>query len=150
MGERYDPWRDLAQRTDLTFVVTRLPVGEAWYFHDIRGIAIDDRLDKVRRRCALAHELAHIDLGHHTQTAGCGAGTSRIARRREVHADQLAAERLITVDDLAEAFRWVHVVGPEEAAAELGVTTELVKRRVKTLTAEEKAYIEARQWGRTA
>ncbi len=148
MGDRYDPWRDLARREHLTLVVTRLPAGHAWYLHDVAGIAIDDRLTRVEGRCAVAHELAHVDLGHHAQAAGTGPGTSRIARRHEREADQLAAERLIRLDDLADALRWA--LCPVEVAEELGVTPELARRRILTLTEEEKSYIEARQWGRTA
>lgn len=147
-GERYDPWHDLAQRKHLTLAVTRLPVGTGWYFHDIEGIALDDRLDRVGRRCALAHELAHIDLGHTHQVAGSGPGTSRIARRREIEADDLAARRLITPRYLADAIRWC--LCEEEVAEELGVTVELTRRRMALLNDEEKDYIETRLWGRTA
>lgn len=147
-GERYDPWRDLARREHLTLAITRLPAGTGWYFHDIPGIALDDRLDRVGRRCALAHELAHIDLGHTHQVAGQGPGTGRIARRRETEADQLAAQRLIPLDQLADVLRWA--LCPEEVAHELDVTEHLANVRVVTLTTAEKAHIETRHWGRTA
>lgn len=147
-GAKYDPWRDLARREHITLAVTRLPVGLGWYFHDIDGIALDDRLDRVGRRCALAHELAHIDLGHTHQVAGRGPGTSRIARRREVEADLLAATRLITIDALADALRWA--LCPEEVAHELDVTEDLARIRVEQLTDTEKSFIEARHLRRTA
>lgn len=147
-GDRYDPWRDLARREHITLAVTRLPVGAGWYFSDIPGIALDDRLDRVGRRCALAHELAHVDLGHTHQAAGRGPGTSRIARRREVEADVLAAVRLISLDDLADALRWA--LCPEEVAHELDVTEDLARIRVEQLTTDEKTFIEARHLRRSA
>lgn len=147
-GDRYDPWRDLARREHITLAVTRLPVGTGWYFSDIPGIALDDRLDRVGRRCALAHELAHVDLGHTHQAAGRGPGTSRIARRREVEADILAAVRLITLADLADALRWA--LCPEEVAQELDVTEDLARIRIEQLTTAEKTFIEARHLRRSA
>lgn len=147
-GDRYDPWHDLRARDHLTFAVTRLPAGHGWYLHDIPGIVIDDRLTRVERRCVVAHELAHIDLGHHEQAATGGPGTARIARHREREADVLAATRLINLDALADALVWA--LCPEEVAHELDVTVDVVRRRLRTLTDAEKAYIEARHWGRTA
>lgn len=97
----YDPWHDLRSRPHLTLAVSRLPVGDAMYFHDVPGIVLDDRLTQIERRCVIAHELAHLDLGHVEQAAGCGAGTSRIARRMECDADLLAARRLLPVERLA-------------------------------------------------
>jgi Zn-dependent peptidase ImmA (M78 family) len=148
LGERYDPWADLARRPHITLAITRLPHGNGWYMHDVPGIALDDRLDRVARRCALAHELAHIDLGHTHQVAGTGPGTSRIQRRREREADTLADARLVLLDDLARAI----AVGlcPEEVAHELDVTLDVVHRRIQQLTARERAFVKQQTWGRTA
>lgn len=148
MGDQYDPWRDLAGRPHLTFAIARLPTGHGWYLEDVPGIVLDDRLSRVERRCVMAHELAHVDLGHHDQAAGNGPGTSRIARRREREADELAAHRLLDLRRLADALAWA--LCPEEVADELDVTVDVVRRRIRNLTPEDKAFIESKHWGRTA
>lgn len=147
-GERYDPWADLAARPHLTLAVARLPFGNGWYLHDVPGIVLDDRLDRIGRRCALAHELAHVDLGHVHQVAGTGPGTSRIQRRREREADRLASQRLIPIHQLADVLRWA--LCAEEVAHDLEVTEHLARIRIHDLTEAEKVDIEARHWGRTA
>ena len=43
---------------------------------------------------------------------------------------------------LADALRWA--LSPEEVAHELDVTVDVVRRRIRTLTDEEKAWIEQR------
>lgn len=148
LGERYDPWADLAERTHLTLAITRLPHGHGWYMHDVPGIVLDDRLDRVGRRCALAHELAHVDLGHTHQVAGTGPGTSRIQRRRERDADLLAAQRLIPLDRLADTLHWA--LCPEEVAHELDVTDRLATLRIRNLSQAEKAYITEQIRGQSA
>lgn len=141
-GGLYCPWEDLAGRPELTFVRMRLPVADALYMPDVPGIAVDDRLNRVERRCVMAHELAHIDLGHHHQVAGCGPGTSRIQRRRECEADQLAARRLLSIREMGEALapascRW-------EAADSLDVTEHLLDVRLEHLHPSERAYLRRR------
>lgn len=141
-GDSYSPWEDLAARQHLTYVRCRLPIADAWYLPDVPGIAIDDRLTRTERRCALAHELAHIDLEHHHQAAGNGQGTSRIARRNEAEADQLAARRLITLEDLVE-----HVPGAScrwELAERLDVTEHVLAVRHEHLHPSERAYLKQR------
>lgn len=48
---------------------------------------------QVQRRCTLAHELAHIELGH---INGCSPAEDRVA-------EQYAARWLIEMDDLLDA-----------------------------------------------
>lgn len=138
----YSPWEDLAARPHLTYVKTRLPVADAWYLPDVPGIAIDDRLTRIESRCVLAHELAHIDLGHHHQVAGTGRGTGRIARRNESEADQLAARRLVNLHELVRRLlgascRW-------EVADSLDVTEHLLTVRLEHLHPAERAYLKQR------
>lgn len=106
---------------------------------DVPGIAMDRRLDRVQRRCALSHELAHIDLGDH-HCSGASPDGPRQGRRRERVADELAAERLLPLDRLAEVLRWA--LGPEEVAHELDVTPHMVRVRVRALTDAEKLWID--------
>jgi hypothetical protein len=146
---RYCPWEDLGRRDHLAFAVTRLPVGDGWYFSDVPGIVLDDRLGRVERRCVLAHELAHIDLGHHEQLAGTGPGTARLARRNEVAADRLAAVRLTPLWELVQCFRFTQDV--DEAASHLDVTTRLLSVRLRSLSpAELHAVSSAVPWAGAA
>lgn len=141
----YDPWQDLRDRNHLTLAITRLPIGDAWYLHDVPGIALDDRLTRVERRCVLAHELAHIDLGHMDQAANglCwDLGTSRIARRRELAADKIAARRLILTRRLAEAL-CSHDDQPS-VADDLDVTERVLAVRLDHLHPAERGYITRR------
>lgn len=138
----YDPWCDLRDRTHLTLAITRLPIGDAWYLADVPGIALDDRLTRVERRCVLAHELAHIDLGHMDQAATglCwDLGTSRIARRRELDADKVAARRLILTRRLAGAL--CEHDDPWSVADGLDVTEHILKVRLAHLHPAERGYI---------
>lgn len=139
----YSPWRDLAERQELTSTSASLPAGSAWYFPDELGIVLDRRLQQSQRRSALAHELAHVDLGH-VQTAGDGPTGSRAARRCERQADQLAAERLITVDQLVEALLWSQ--DERELAEMLWVDVATVRARLRGLSAAEHKLIDERLW----
>jgi Zn-dependent peptidase ImmA (M78 family) len=135
----YCPWRDLASRPHLAFVVTRLPVADGWYLPDVPGIVLDDRLTRVQRRCVLAHELAHIDLGHHQQVAGNGPGTDRLARRNEAAADRLAARRLLPLTGL---MHWLPYASSRSEAAELlDVTERLLSIRLEQLSSREAAAL---------
>jgi hypothetical protein len=115
-------------------------MADGWYLSDVPGIALDDRLTRIQRRCVLAHELAHIDLDHHDQVAGCGPGSARLARRNEVAADRLAARRLIRLDDLIS---WLpYAAGSSEAAELLDVTEQLLGVRLAALDARERGILD--------
>jgi Zn-dependent peptidase ImmA (M78 family) len=137
-GESYCPWRDLRARSDLTFAVARLPLGDGWYLPDVPGIVLDERLGRIARRCVLAHELAHLDLGH-LQVAGQGAGTSRLARRNEAEADLLAARRLLPMGALEH---WLpYAASGGEAAELLDVTARVLEVRLARLDQAERARL---------
>ncbi|WP_370871532.1 ImmA/IrrE family metallo-endopeptidase [Nocardioides massiliensis] len=87
----------------------------------------------------MAHELAHIDLGHHEQLAGCGRGTARLARRREVQADGLAARRLVRLDDLIAARRAYDC--PWLVAEHLDVTEHMLRVRIDQMYGGEIAVV---------
>src|SRR4051812_19181877 len=92
---------------------------------DFDVVLIDQALDRAGRRCTLAHELAHIDLGH--GRAG--------HKRDEGAADQLAARRLMTVQQLMTVVGWT--ASPVEAALELDVTEHMLAVRLKHLHPSE-------------
>lgn len=100
-----------------------------------RVILIERDASPAQRRSALAHALAHLDLGH-------VPGAGRAERRHEAAADALAASRLIPLDRLADVLTWA--LGADEVADELCVTERIVRARVLSLTVVEKAYISKR------
>lgn len=88
--------------------------------HYRRGIiSLRQGLPWATRRVTLAHELAHHILGH-TPT-----GDAWMSARQERHADELAAELLISVEDYVRA---ESLVGCHAGALaqELGVTRHLI------------------------
>lgn len=137
----YDPWADLRRREHITFGITNLPAGEGWWLPQIPAIVLDKGLSRIERRCVLAHELVHAD-DNTTQCATDGPGTARIARRREAAADDTAARRLISIEQLIEALQWA--LGFDELAETLDVTPRLARARIHGLTEEEKTTIEER------
>lgn len=84
---------------------------------------------QVERRCTLAHELAHIDLGH----------TSATTVAEELAARRYAARKLIDWDGLVDAFRWADSV--QEAADELWVTVDVLEDRLHFLAGHEKRLL---------
>jgi hypothetical protein len=92
-------------------------------------IWMDPRQTQVERRCTIAHELAHIELGH---TDGC-------THREDREVDLLVARRLIEMPDLLDALRWTEEF--VEAADCLWVDEATLMARLDGLTADERAQI---------
>lgn len=89
-----------------------------------RRIWMDPRLSQVERRCVLAHELVHIEMGHR----GCQpAAVERLVRVE-------AACRLIRWDHLVDALRWSRSLA--ELADELWVTEMVVIDRLEHLSVD--------------
>lgn len=126
----YHPWRELRDRGDTVVLhFTTFTDGRVAATNGSNAIWIDQSLQQTARRCAIAHEQAHIDLGH----------TDCTDPKQESSARQYAAQRLIDWDDLVDAFRWSHTV--IEAADELWVTPEVFKDRLEHLTPIEGALL---------
>lgn len=129
----YDPGADvLARYPDYVVRHRRLGGVPEAMSRKHRVILIETTMPKAERRCALAHAIAHLDLAH---------GSPICEGKEERQADELAAERLISPEQLADTLRWA--LCPEEVAAVLDVTPHLVRRRVRALTVDEKTWIEA-------
>lgn len=137
---RYSPWRTLRGLPHLTLLVTRLPKGQSWWLPVDEAIVLDDRLDRVQRRCALEHELQHVFAGDCRLTGSPDA--ARLTARREVQTDERAACRLISLDDLTDALVWA--LCPEEVADALDVDVRTARARIRALTDDEKREIERR------
>lgn len=133
----YDPGADMAVRYP-GWVVRDAPLGAVpeLLCRRRRVILLDHRLRGSERRCALAHAVAHLDLGHDL------TGDRRSETREELAADDLAAERLMPVWQMAEAGVWSLSV--EEAAHELDVTTELLLQRWDALEPDDRRAIQHR------
>lgn len=137
----YSPWADLGSRPHICCDThsVELPVGSGWWLPDVMGIVLDRRLTRVERRCALAHELQHVDYGD-VQVFAVGPDGPRMALRQERRADREAARRLVEVRALATAMR-AHPHNPAAAAEELDVTVDVLLCRLETLGPEERALL---------
>jgi len=133
---RYNPWWDANERHPDIHIEWHpiYPVRAAWCPTE-RVILVDEDINDIERRCALAHELAHIDTAD-AQTALCW-----FSSRQETAADRLAAERLVGVDEIADALRWTNAV--TELAQAVGVTPNVLRLRARMLSEHERARLNA-------
>lgn len=130
-GEQmYCPWVDAGARYAAIYIGQGdiEPARAAWLPRH-KVILLARTLTRVQGRCALAHELAHIDLQHRPDVAG------RYGRWQEREADWLAARRLIPLPVLADALVWCR--DDRALAEELDVVPELVDLRRTHLSQEE-------------
>lgn len=132
---RYNPWLDAFRRHPDIHIEWHpiAPLRGAWMPAE-RVILIDDGISTVERRCALAHEIAHIDTGDQP-TDLCF-----FARRQETAADRLAARRLVDVHELASVVRWCR--DPREVAEQLDVTLEVLALRGAMMHPAERGLID--------
>lgn len=123
-------WRELRERGDgVVLHFTRFTDGRIAATNGNNAIWLDQDLNQVERRCALAHEQAHIDLGH----------TSCADSKEEAAADRMTALKLIHWDALVDAFRWAHTA--EECADELWVVPSVLEDRLHFLHPNERALL---------
>lgn len=108
----------------------RLPGGRHGY-NDGIFIWICATLTQVQRRCALTHEIIHLERGIFPADA-----------TEEALVERLTARRLITFDELLSAFRWHRHPDPEEMADELWVTVDVLDTRIRHLDPIEVAELE--------
>lgn len=127
----WHPWRALRKLTHIDLVWTKLDVNILALTDGKRTIWMDPRQSQAQRRSTIAHELAHIELGH---VGGCSGPEERQAR-------DLAARRLIRLDHLADALKWTRSV--HELAEELWVDVETLTDRLEGLSLEEVAWLRA-------
>lgn len=122
------PWRRLRRLTRVELLWRRTP-GRLGATNGVDLIVMNPDQLQVERRCTLAHELAHIELGH---TGGCSSVGEAAARR-------LAARWLIRMDDLVDAYRWAEAL--EEVADCLWVDVDTLRARLDSLTPDETARL---------
>lgn len=126
-AEVYHPWRVL--RTDWAHInlvfSDDLPPGRLADTDGLTEIRMRRRLLQVERRCALQHELIHLER---RDTGTCPPGVEDEINRE-------AARRLIPWNRLLAAVAWAR--SERELADELWVTTKILEARAETLTADE-------------
>lgn len=124
------PWREIRAlahllvfwRDDLGDGVHGLTDGENMWFATGRT--------QVQRRCAAAHELAHVRRGHGT----CQTGTVERSIRSET-----ARYLLPDIRAIGDAMAWATTA--DEAADALWVTPDVLADRILCLHPAERAYL---------
>ncbi len=133
----YDPGDDMAERYP-GWVVRKVALRGVpeLLCRRRRVILLERSLSAAEYRCALAHAVAHLDLGHEV------AMDRRAETREEIAADDLAAERLMPLWRFADVGAWS--MSPQEAAVELDVTEALLLIRWDGLGPAELDHVRGR------
>ncbi|MFC5120268.1 hypothetical protein ACFPN7_40580 [Amycolatopsis halotolerans] len=139
-GRRYNPYRH-AEHLGAEVIVS--PAVAGWGAYRGGLIRLNPILNQVEARCTVAHEIVHHErrddvLGY------CGVGWLDTRLERQVHA--VAARRLITVAELADAALWSDNAG--EIAEQLVVDARTLYVRLLDLSAGEYREIGKRTRGR--
>ena len=124
----HHPWRSLREREDITLHWADLPA-PLHAVTDGTTVWMHDRLLQTERRCAIAHELVHIERG-----------TRCVDDAEEQRVRRITAQRLIDTAELVRAVQWADTV--EEAADELWVTPAVLADRLTGLSPVERAMID--------
>lgn len=123
-----DPWAELRRQPHLRLAWVELPFPYR-ACTDGTTIWLDTRLTQRERRCALMHELIHIEMGH----------TSHQPASIEKQVEIVTAERLLPdIEIIAENLADVDIATAAEA---LWVTPSVLQTRLTALTAIESAEL---------
>lgn len=121
----FHPWRALRRMRGVDVIWMRMD-GRLGATDGRSLILMHPDQSQVQRRCTLAHELAHIELGH----------INGATPREEAAAREHAARRMISLERLMDALRWAESM--EEVADELWVDHQMLIDRLDTLTDDER------------
>lgn len=139
MSEAWNPWRALRARDDIELVWADLPDDLLGTVAEDGGgfvITLDPRLDRVTRRCVLAHELIHVER----EIPWAVEGTME---REEVIVDAETARRLVPVDELRQVVSAMCSIGVGveacHVAAHFDVTPEVADDALRMLAREGRA-----------
>lgn len=117
-----NPWRYVRSDEDMVLIYKRMRDDKMMACTDGRGtIWLDDRLTYEESRCALMHELIHIEYGH----MGHQDEETEQAVRFET------AKKLVEWPDLILAIMWGTNLA--EVAREVGVTKDVLIDRLRML-----------------
>ncbi|MFV8169887.1 hypothetical protein [Mycolicibacterium peregrinum] len=128
----WHPWKTAAERFSHITIVTahRLPRGVRGLFEG-NTIWLCSTLTQAERRCALTHELQHAERG---------VPADPFLPREEQIVDELAARRLVPIENLARALRATR--DTDSLAEELWVDRHTIQVRMRTLDPIETAALE--------
>lgn len=130
----WHPWRWLRdQHPDIVVDYVHLGAGRMGQTCG-RSMWIDDRLTQAERRCTLTHELVHIER------RGCEHHDPDV---EESIVELIAARRLITLEQLVDAFRWHRHPTLADLADTLWVDAQTAQCRMDHLDVVEVAAINA-------
>lgn len=137
----YSPWAELAKLGDVIVGFVELDDGAGWWEPDERVILIDQRLDRIGRRCTAAHELEHALAGDDAcvGTANDGFFTTVMERRASIR----AARKLIPVEALADAVA-LYDDDDHQVAEHLHVDLMTLDARRLSLLPDERQYLRTR------
>ena len=100
---------------------------------DGHTITLHPLLTQAERRSTLAHELVHLERGQPPDWAW---------PREEIIVEEIAARRLVDLDDLADAIVWHDGHAHDGMAEDLWVDRAILLARIGSLDDEERAHIE--------
>jgi Zn-dependent peptidase ImmA (M78 family) len=140
----YSPWAEVAKMCDVLVGFVMLDDGLGWWEPDERVILLDRRLDRIGRRCTLAHELEHVLAGDAAcvGTANDGYFTTVMERRAATR----AARKLIPLAALADAV-CLYDDDDHLIAAHLDVDLSTLDVRRATLQPDERHWLRRRLTG---
>ena len=128
----FHPWRALRALSHVVVVWFRPHAAAPAATNGADLVWLDPRMTQAERRCALTHELVHLEHGHR----GCQPPAVEHAVRAAT------ARHLIMLEQLAAALPWS--MSLDELAAELWVTPLVPTDRLAGLTRAERAHLAAR------
>lgn len=126
---RYHPWRALR---GLPHITLRWSAAVARGRIDGHTIILHPLLTQAERRSTLAHELVHLERG---------PAPPHLAAREELIVEEIAARRLVDLDDLADAIAWHDGHAHDGMAEDLWVDRAILLARIRALNDEERAHI---------
>lgn len=129
----WHPWREARARNWLE--IRFGDVGHTTLAGCINGrrIQMADDLTQAERRCTIAHELVHDERRVYPRDAVLRA-------REETAVHEIAARRLIELEDLIDVLRWARHAA--EVADELWVDVPTLLALVRSLTDDEREWID--------
>lgn len=125
----FHPWGKLRSLADVIIIWASPAPGIPAATDGECRIWLDPRMSQRERRCALTHELAHMELGHH--------GCQPPAVERQVR--EAAARDLVSWEDLQSEIPWAMSLA--ELADDLWVTELVLQDRLRALSTAEVATL---------
>jgi hypothetical protein len=122
-----DPWADLARRPELLLVEASISE-RGRYYHRLGTIVLRKGMRIVEQRATLWHELCHADRDEEHADA-----------KDERRVEREAARRAISIEVLADAWRWSEDV--HEIADACKTTVEMLEVRLAGLHPSERGLL---------